>query len=90
MYRSYRNEQFSNFLDGTFELHLGAILGVFDGDQNVKLIGEMLPVGFATVGVLLRWCEKVFNKILHKLRSIFLESNYITLLYIYKYTYFIN
>lgn len=49
----YRNEQFSDFLDGTFEFHLGAIFGVFDGDQHVKLIGQVLPVGFSAICVLL-------------------------------------
>lgn len=51
--RTYRNQQLLHLLDGALELLLGAILGILDGDQHVQLVGKMLPVGLATVGILL-------------------------------------
>jgi len=57
---TYRHEQLLYFGDGLGQLHCGTVLGVLDGYQDMQVIGQMLPVGLATVGVLLKTGNEKF------------------------------
>lgn len=48
------HEKLFDLFERAPHLDVGAICGVLDGDEHVQLVVEMLPVGFASVLLLLR------------------------------------
>jgi len=52
---TYRHEQLLYFGNGLGQLDRGTVLGILDGYQDMQVIGQMLPVGLATVGILLKY-----------------------------------
>lgn len=48
-----RDEQLLNFLHGSLEFYLSTVLWVFDCDEHMQVLVQMLPVGLSTVLLLL-------------------------------------
>ena len=48
------NKKLLDFVDGSLELNLGSVFGVFNRDQNVQFVIQVLPVGFSLHLVLLK------------------------------------
>lgn len=67
---TYGHQKFLHFFDGTFQFHLCTIFGVFNGDQHMQFIGQMFPIWFSPIGILLQTKQmtilKRFQKICNK------------------------